>query len=100
LLITLTRGVVAPAQREQVESFLREFLPRLKREQPGALDAFHFHNEATNESTTIILWRDEKARADYREGALIKEAMAMEQRLGLTTSRDAYPVSISTRDES
>ncbi len=99
MLITVTRSVVTPGQREQVDSFLREFLPRLKREQPGALDAFHFHNETTSESTTLILWRDEAARLGYREGDLVKEPMAMEQRLGLSSSREAYPVSISTRGD-
>ncbi len=97
MLITITRSVVTPSQREQVDSFLREFLPRLKREQPGALDAFHFHNETTSESTTLILWRDEAARLGYREGNLAKEPMAMEQKLGLSSSREAHPVSISTR---
>ncbi len=100
MVVTVTRSVLEPHQRELVDRFLREFLPRLKRDLPGMLDGFHFDNEATGESTTLILWRDEDARKAYRNGELIKEAMAMEQRLGITTSRDAYPVLISTKEES
>ncbi len=98
MVVTVTRSVLEPRQRERVDRFLREFLPRLKREQPGVLDGFHFDNEAVGESTTLIFWRDEDARAAYRNGELIKEAMAMEQELGITSSRDAYPISISTKE--
>jgi heme-degrading monooxygenase HmoA len=98
MLITVTQGVVNAKQHQEVERFLRDFLPRLKRRQPGVIDAFHFHDESAQKSTTLILWQDENARNAYRESELIKEAMAIEQRLGLSTSREAYPVTISTRD--
>lgn len=100
MVITVTRSVLEPHQRELVEQFLRTFLPRLKREQPGVLDAFHFHDEASRQSTTLIFWRDDEACATYRGGELIKEAMTMETELGIATSREAYPILISTKEES
>jgi hypothetical protein len=100
VVVTVTRSVLEPHQRERVDRFLREFLPRLKREQPGVLDAFHFDNGNTGESTTLILWGDEDARAAYRDSELIKLPMAMERELGVATSREVYPISISTKEES
>jgi heme-degrading monooxygenase HmoA len=89
--ITRSSGLTAE-ERNEVEGFLTSFLSRLEREQPGVVAAYHFHNDESNESTTIIVWQDEAARLAYREGELIKEAIATEQRLGLSSTREAFPL--------
>ena len=43
----------------------------------------------------MIVWEDEEARAAYRESELIKEALELEQRLGLASTREAYPLTLA-----
>jgi hypothetical protein len=42
MLISITSSQVTPEQAEQVEAFLVQFLPRLKREQPGVVAVYHY----------------------------------------------------------
>lgn len=91
MVISFTTSRVTAEQAQQVEGFLGEFLPRLK-QQPGVVDIFHFTKPDTGESTTIIVWADEEARLAYRESELIKEPMAFEQQLGLSSTREAFPL--------
>jgi heme-degrading monooxygenase HmoA len=87
MIMTRTTSRPNAEQRSRIEAFLSDFLARLERDQPGVLAAYHYHDEETGESTTLIVWRDGASREAYRESALIREAMAMEQALGLTSSR-------------
>jgi hypothetical protein len=92
-VLSLTHSTVTPEQAQQIEAFLSSFLPRLKAEQPGVLAAYHY--VAGADSTTVIAWESEAARLAYRNSDLIKEPLAMEQRLGTATVREAYPVTIA-----
>lgn len=90
MVISVTTSRPDLEQRREIEAFLADFLPRLERQQPGVVAAYHYHDEAAGDSTTLIVWRDEASRLAYRESALIGEPMAMEQRLGLTSTRSAF----------
>jgi hypothetical protein len=92
-VLSITRSTVTPDQARQIEAFLSGFLPRLKAEQPGVIAAYH--HGAGAESVTVIAWQSEAARLAYRNSDLIKEPLAMEQRMGATTLREAYPVTIA-----
>jgi heme-degrading monooxygenase HmoA len=93
VIISFTRSLPTPEHAGEIDSFLRDFLPRLEREQPGVVAAYHFTVPDSGESTTIIVWESDEARLAYREGELIREAVAQEERLGLTSTREAYPLS-------
>jgi hypothetical protein len=56
------------------------------------VDAYHFTRPESGESTTIIVWASDADRLAYRQSELIREPMAIEQELGLTTTREAYPL--------
>jgi hypothetical protein len=91
MVISITRSKVTAEQAHQVEAFLSEFLPRL-RKQPGVRDIFHFTDPVAGESTTLIIWTDDGARVAYRDSELIKEPMALEKQLGLASTREAFPL--------
>lgn len=95
MVISFTTSTVTPEQRRDVEAFLAEFLPRLKEEQPGVVAVYHFTKPAEGKEVTAIVWSDEDARAAYRESDLIKEALALEQRLGLASTREAYSLTLA-----
>jgi heme-degrading monooxygenase HmoA len=95
MVISLTSSKVTPEQGRQVEEFLSGFLPRLKAEQPGVVAVYHFTKRDQGEQVTAILWENEAARAAYRESELIQEALELEQRLGLASTREAYPLTLA-----
>jgi quinol monooxygenase YgiN len=95
VVISLTTSRVTPAQAQQVERFLQKFLPELERE-PGVVAVYHFYRPEPGESTTVIIWESDEARQAYRQSKLIREAVAVEQKLGLASTRDAYPLTYAT----
>lgn len=52
---------------------------------------FHYPEES-GESATLIVWQDEASRLAYRESDLVDEAIDLERRLGLTSTRNAFPL--------
>jgi hypothetical protein len=56
---------------------------------------YHFARHEDAEQVTLIVWQEEGARLAYRQSELIKEPMALEQRLGLTSTREAYPLTLA-----
>lgn len=52
---------------------------------------FHYPEES-GESATLIVWQDEASRLAYRESDLVDEAIDLERRLGLTSTRRAFPL--------
>ena len=90
MIISITTSRPDSAQRVEVETFLGGFLPRLER-QPGVVAVYHYSDEASGESTTLVVWQDEASRLAYRESDLIGEAIRLERRLGLTSTRRAFP---------
>ena|SRR3989338_7736084 len=93
MFITTTTSKVTAEQAGQVESFLKEFLPRMK-QQPGVNAIYHYSRPDKGDESTVVIWENPEAVKAYRESDLIKEAMAYEQKLGLqgTTTREGYPL--------
>lgn len=91
MIITITTSRPHPAQRAEVDTFQAGFLPRLER-QPGVVGAHHYTDDESGDSTTLIVWENEASRLACRESDLIGEAIALERRLGLTSTRKAFPL--------
>ena len=91
VVISITSSRPGPREQMEVDRFLAGFLPRLEHE-PGVVAVYHYMNDATGESTTLIVWEDEASRLAYRESTLVGEAMAFEHRVGLASSRVAFPL--------
>ena len=88
--ITNTTSQVTREQRVEVEKFPGAFLPKMK-PQPGVVAIYHYARPEVEDESTVIIWRDQESLTAYREGELIKEAIAFEQKLGLKSTREAYP---------
>lgn len=92
--ITASRELTGE-QAERVHGFLDEFLPRL-RQQPGVKEILHGGSPNGRDVTTIIVWETADDAKRYRESALIREPIALEQELGLrrlatdSTSRSTW----------
>jgi heme-degrading monooxygenase HmoA len=91
MFITFTTSKVTPEQLQEIETFLHEFLPRLK-QQPGVLAIYHCARAELRDEITIIIWENEEAVQAYRKGNLIKEAIAFEQAHHLPSTREGYPL--------
>jgi hypothetical protein len=76
---------------ERVEGFLSEFLPRVERE-GGVKEILHGASPDGRGLTTIIVWESPDAARRYREGDLVREPMALEEELGLASTRDGFLV--------
>ncbi len=96
MLISITTSQTNPDQLEKVERFLQEFLPRLK-QQPGVVAIYHYNRPEKGDETTIVIWENQEALKKYREGNLVKEAIAYEQKLNLPATRESYPLVFGTR---
>lgn len=91
MFISVTSSQVTQEQGVAVEKFLASFLPRLKKE-PGVLAVYHYAKPEKGEESTVMIWRDQESLTAYRTGELIKDAIAFEQKLGLKSTREAYPL--------
>jgi hypothetical protein len=98
MVISLTSSKVTLEQGRQLEDFLSEFLPRPRADQPGVVAVYHFTKPEQREEVTAIIWENDDVRAGYRESELIKEALELEQRLGLARTREAYPLTLAQQD--
>jgi hypothetical protein len=56
---------------------------------------YHFTDVEAGEEVTAIVWEDEAARVAYRQSELIKEALELEQRLGLASKREPHPLTLA-----
>jgi heme-degrading monooxygenase HmoA len=91
MFITITISKATPEQLQEVETFLHEFLPRLK-QQPGVLAMYHYTRPEQGDGSTMIIWENEEAVKAYRVSDLIKEAIAFEQAHHLPSTREGYPL--------
>lgn len=91
MFMTITTSKATPEQLQEVETFLHEFLPRLK-QQPGVLAIYHYVRPEQGDESTIIIWENEEAVQAYRKSELIKEAIAFEQAHHLPSTREGYPL--------
>jgi heme-degrading monooxygenase HmoA len=98
MFITFTSSTVTEGQGRQVDEFLAEFLPRLKR-QPGVLGIYHFSRPDKGDELTVIVWQDEEAVRAYRQSELIKESMAFEEEHHLPSTREGYPLIYAVSDK-
>jgi heme-degrading monooxygenase HmoA len=89
--VTASQGL-SNEQAERVEDFLGEFLPRLQQE-PGVRQILHGASADGRDLTTIIVWDSEDDAKRYRESALIREPIALENELGLASTRGGFEVS-------
>ena len=96
MLISITSSKVSTEQAPKVEKFLEEFLPRFKQEL-GVVAIYHYKRPEKGDEATIVIWEDEKSLKRYREGKLIKEAIAFEQKLGMQTTREAYTLMLAIK---
>ena len=86
MIVTVTEGHPNEAQRVQTDAFLADFLPRMKME-PGVVEILHYTDPESRATVTVVVWESEAAVGRYREGELIKEAMAFERRTGESARR-------------
>ena len=92
MVITVTEGRYSAKQQAQTESFLAEFLPRMKME-PGVVEILHYTDPESGAAVTVVVWESEGDVRRYREGELIKEAIAFEQKIGESARRAGpFPV--------
>jgi quinol monooxygenase YgiN len=92
MIATVTEGRPNEEQGALTESFLAEFLPRMKQE-PGVVEILHYTDPESGAAVTVVVWESEAAVRRYREGELIKEAIAFEQRIGESARRAGpFPV--------
>ena len=88
--ITASKGL-SDEQAQRVHSFLADFLPRLKRE-PGVKEILHGASPDGADITTVIVWETPADAKRYRESELIREPIALEAELGLTSTREGFSV--------
>ena len=88
--ITASRGL-SEAHAERVHGFLADFLPRLK-QQPGVKEILHGASPDGADITTVIVWETPDDATRYRESELIREPIALEAELGLTSTREGFSV--------
>jgi heme-degrading monooxygenase HmoA len=93
--ITLTTSHPNPEQIMKMEAFLSKYLPRLER-QPGVLAVYHYTRPEHGYDFTLIIWENQDALKSYREGSLIKEAIAFEKEQDLPAAREGYPLTFAT----
>lgn len=91
MYITITNSQVTDEQRERVEAFLADFLPRLE-QRFDVEAAYHFDRPDHGDTWTIIVWQDQEAVQVYRDSDLFQEALAQEQELGTESTREGYPL--------
>ena len=91
MLISITSSQVTTETSQQVEAFLQTFLPRM-RQFPGVIAIYHFARPDQGDEKTIAIWESAEALRAYRESDLVKEAVAFEKKMGLPSTREAYPI--------
>ena len=59
---------------------------------PGVIAIYHFARPDQGDEKTIAIWESAEALKAYRESDLVKEAVAFEKKMGLPSTRGAYPL--------
>ena len=91
MMISITSSQVTTETSLQVEDFLQTFLPRTRRFS-GVIAIYHFARPDQGDEKTIAIWESAEALKTYRESDLVKEAVAFEKKMGLPSTREAYPI--------
>lgn len=95
MFITVTTSRPKPDQFEKIETFLSKFLPRLE-QQSGVVAIYHYVRPERGDDTTLVIWENQEAVKNYREGSLNQEAVAFEKELNLPSTREGYPLAYAT----
>ena len=66
MILTVTESVLDPDQLARVESFLAEFLPRM-RQAPGVVEILHYADRGSGRAQTLVVWEAEADVRAYRE---------------------------------
>ncbi len=91
MFISITSSQGTPDKFEQVENFLRSFLPRM-RQFPGVVAIYHYARPEKMDESTIVIWESEEALKKYRQSELVQEAIAFEKKMAMPGTREAYPI--------
>jgi len=68
--------------------------------QPGVLAIYHYNRPEIGNESTLVIWKDQESLKTYREGDLIKEAVAFEKKMGLeATTREGYPLVYPNKEQ-
>jgi quinol monooxygenase YgiN len=94
MYISITSGQATPQQAEQIDKFLSQFLPKVKKSF-GVVAIYHYPQPEKNQTTTIMIWKDKESLMAYRQSDLIKEAIEFEKTNNLKSTRETYPLTIS-----
>jgi len=93
MYISFTGGKVSKESEDEVEKFLSEFLPRM-RKLPGVVAIYHYYRPEFGDNSTVVVWKDRESLLAYRNGELIKEVAAFEKKHNQQITREAYPLTI------
>ncbi len=91
MVITITTSHPTLQEWEVIRPFMADFIPRL-RLVPGVQAVYFSKREDKGDETTFIVWEDAQAIQKYRESALFKEAVDFENKHGLSSTRDGFPL--------
>jgi quinol monooxygenase YgiN len=94
MYISFTGSKASKESQAEVEKFLSEFLPKM-RKLPGVVAIYHYSRPEFGDDSTVVVWKDREALQAYRSGELIKEAIVFEKAHGLHLTREAYPLTLS-----
>lgn len=81
MVVTVTEGRYGAEQRARTESFVAEFLPRMKQE-PGVGEILHYADDEGGIASPVVVSESDADVRRSREGESVKEAIAFEQRSG------------------
>jgi len=93
MFVTITSSKGTAEQAAEAEKFLRGFLPRLK-QQRGVVAILHYRRPDKGDESTVIVWENQEALQAYRNGDLIKEAIAFENKMNMPATREGYPLTL------
>lgn len=94
MVVLVPEGRSGPEQQAQTEAFLAEFLPRMNQE-PGVVEILHCADRESGTTSTVVVWESEADVRRYREGGLVKEAIAFERHSGEPARRSGpFPVQV------
>jgi heme-degrading monooxygenase HmoA len=91
MFITTTLSMPRTDQKENVETFMAKFLPRL-RVHPGVVAVFHYLRPEKSDEVTIIVWEDQDALKNYRESTLFLEAVTYDKENQISSVREGFPL--------
>ena len=92
--LTITSVVGTPQQTAEIEEFLTDFLPRLKKF-PGVLSVYNYNIHKMGQGHTIIIWENEDAVKVYWSSELIKEPAEFAKKNNVTITRESHPLFIA-----